>query len=262
MNIQDIAISRLKEYENNPRNNEVAVEKVKISIKRFGFLFPIIIDANYVIVCGHTRYNACRELGIQTVPCIIADELNEEQINLFRLVDNKVSEYSEWDFDKLKKELSLIDLSIDENKLLLEQFDLTADVLDLEAKVSEIDIPSINFKDVSDRAKKDTVSTINGVVNANSEDEDEDDDSFESELDDEELMREFADEDDEKVPDDKDDPKPRLSLCRFRFGETAFYISKIELDRLNKAFADYADSDAVEKISFVEYLLEGVESRA
>ncbi|MBR1373485.1 ParB N-terminal domain-containing protein, partial [bacterium] len=73
----------------------MAVEKVKYSIERFGFLFPIVADINFVIVCGHIRVRACRELGIQTVPCIIADELTEEQINLFRLIDNKTSEYSD-----------------------------------------------------------------------------------------------------------------------------------------------------------------------
>ena len=79
MNIREISTSRLREYENNPRNNDLAVEKVKYSIERFGFLFPVVVDMNYTIVCGHTRVRACREMGIQTVPCIIADELTEEQ---------------------------------------------------------------------------------------------------------------------------------------------------------------------------------------
>ena len=103
MNVREVAVSRLKEYENNPRNNDLAVEKVKYSIQRFGFLFPIVVDVNYVIVAGHTRVRACRELGIQTVPCVIADELTEEQVNLFRLVDNKTSEYSDWDFENREK---------------------------------------------------------------------------------------------------------------------------------------------------------------
>ena len=78
MNIREIATSRLREYENNPRNNDLAVEKVKYSIQRFGFLVPVIVDINYTIVAGHTRVRACRELGIQSVPCIVADELTEE----------------------------------------------------------------------------------------------------------------------------------------------------------------------------------------
>lgn len=119
MNIREISVARLREYENNPRNNDLAVEKVKYSIQRFGFLFPVIVDMNYTIVAGHTRVRACRELGLPSVPCIIADELTEEQVNFFRLVDNKTSEYSDWDFEKLKSELSLIDLTLDENQLLI-----------------------------------------------------------------------------------------------------------------------------------------------
>ena len=95
MTIRDVSTSRLREYENNPRNNDLAVEKVKYSIERFGFLFPVVIDMNYTIVCGHTRVRACKELGILVIPCIMADELTDEQINLFRLVDNKTSEYSD-----------------------------------------------------------------------------------------------------------------------------------------------------------------------
>jgi len=131
VNIREVSVSRLKEYENNPRNNDLAVEKVKYSIERFGFLFPVVIDVNYVIVCGHTRVRACREMGIPSVPCIIADELTEDQINLFRLVDNKTSEYSDWDFEKLKQELSLVDLTLDENQLLLDRFELSAEVFDI-----------------------------------------------------------------------------------------------------------------------------------
>lgn len=145
MNIREIATSRLKEYENNPRNNDLAVEKVKYSIERFGFLVPVIVDMNYVIVASHTRGRACRELGIQSVPCIVADELTEEQINFFRLVDNKTSEYSDWDFEKLKDELELIDLTLEENQLLLERFELSAEVFDIEPEQAEIKIPAFNF---------------------------------------------------------------------------------------------------------------------
>ena len=154
MNIREIATSRLREYENNPRNNDLAVEKVKYSIQRFGFLVPVIVDINYTIVAGHTRVRACRELGIQSVPCIVADELTEEQVNFFRLVDNKTSEYSDWDFEKLKEELSLIDLTLDENQLLLEQFELSAEVFDLDAEQAEIKIPAFNFMGVNDKPKK------------------------------------------------------------------------------------------------------------
>lgn len=98
-------ISEIYPYENNPRNNDSAVEYVANSIKEFGFKVPIVIDKNGVIVAGHTRYKACKKLGIIEVPCIIADDLTEEQIKAYRLADNKVSELASWDNELLKVEL-------------------------------------------------------------------------------------------------------------------------------------------------------------
>lgn len=106
MTIKEIKIEALKEYENNPRNNEGAVGAVAESIKNFGFKVPIIIDRNNVIVAGHTRLKAAKSLGLETVPCIVADDLTEEQIKAFRLADNKTAELAQWDFDKLETELA------------------------------------------------------------------------------------------------------------------------------------------------------------
>lgn len=102
-------LEELKPYENNPRLNDDAVEYVKKSIEEFGFKIPMVIDSNNVIVCGHTRYKASKELGIEEVPCIIADDLTDEQIKAFRLADNKVSDYSIWDNKKLLEELEGLD---------------------------------------------------------------------------------------------------------------------------------------------------------
>lgn len=282
MNIREIAVSRLREYENNPRNNDLAVEKVKCSIQRFGFLVPIIIDINYVIVCGHTRVRACRELGIQSVPCIVADELTEEQINFFRLVDNKTSEYSDWDFEKLKKELTLVDLTLDENQLLLEQFDLSAEVFDIDAEQAEIKIPSFNFMGVNDKPKspsekKNSVHTIIG-----SEEEPQD---FITESDDADVAPTIPEASEnaagtpfagETAPQETSDAisdnlqtageaapkksKAVLPFCQFRFGDVAFFISQVELDRLNAKYAEYIDSGEILKGSFASYLLKGVEN--
>lgn len=111
MQIIEKNIDELVEYENNPRNNDEAVKFVAASIKEFGFKVPIVIDKDNVIVCGHTRVKAARELGTEGIPCIVADDLTEDQIKAFRLADNKVSEVSGWDFSKLEAELSLLDLS-------------------------------------------------------------------------------------------------------------------------------------------------------
>ncbi len=110
--IIELKTSDLKDYENNPRNNEAAVDKVAESIKEFGFKNPIIVDKDNVIVCGHTRKKAAEKLGLEVVPCIIADDLTEDQIKAFRLVDNKTAEYAEWDFTKLEEELSNIEMDL------------------------------------------------------------------------------------------------------------------------------------------------------
>lgn len=283
MNIREIAVSRLREYENNPRNNDLAVDKVKCSIERFGFLFPIVVDINYVIVCGHTRVRACRELGITSVPCVIADELTEEQVNFFRLVDNKTSEYSDWDFEKLKNELSLIDLTIDKNQLLLEQFDLSAEVFDIDAEQAEIKVPAFNFLgvDAPVREKKPAVNTISGDSFVESDDASGAEETAPSESyseysnpqapanqdygSDMESSSDFeapesSSSESELNAEHHKESKPALPIYQFRFGDVAFFISKVELDHLNKKYAEYIDSEAALKISFANYLLEGVEN--
>ena len=109
MNIKELSISQLHEYDNNPRNNDSAVDAVAESIREFGFKVPIVIDGDNVIVCGHTRVKAAQKLGMETVPCIIADDLTPEQIKAFRLADNKTGELAGWDFAKLEEELAALD---------------------------------------------------------------------------------------------------------------------------------------------------------
>lgn len=278
MNIREISTSRLREYENNPRNNDLAVEKVKYSIERFGFLFPVVVDMNYTIVCGHTRVRACREMGIQTVPCIITDELTEEQINLFRLVDNKTSEYSDWDFEKLKSELSRVDLTLEKNQLLLDRFELSAEVFDIEPEQAEIKIPAFNFMGVNDKPKqkKPQVSTIHSpdvVGGVDDEIEPSIPEAQEAARDDAAPVHNFtADVTPEgtniEIPQETEDVEPKkkesravLPFCQFRFGDVSFFISQVELDRLNEKYQEYIDSGAILSGSFADYLLKGVENR-
>lgn len=284
MNIREISISRLRDYENNPRNNDLAVEKVKYSIERFGFLFPVVVDMNYTIVAGHTRVRACREMGIQTVPCIVADELTDEQINLFRLVDNKTSEYSDWDFEKLKEELSLVDLTLDENQLLLERFELTTEVFDIEPEQAEIKIPAFNFMGVNERPKpkKPTVHTIdsNSIIREENDAVGNEDDEIGTP---EVSYHEPVSHADTPAPAPTYDPtspavesmvpavddgepkkkesKAVLPFCQFRFGDVSFFISQVELDRMNAKYQEYIDSGAILSGSFADYLLKGVENR-
>lgn len=108
MEIVNKNIEEIKMYENNPRNNDGAVEYVANSIKEFGFKVPIVLDKNNIIVAGHTRYKAAKLLNITEIPCIIADDLSEEQVKAFRLIDNKAAELSSWDIDLLNLELENI----------------------------------------------------------------------------------------------------------------------------------------------------------
>ena len=114
MNIVYKKVDDLVPYENNPRNNDEAVDYVANSIKEFGFKVPVVVDKDNVVVAGHTRLKACERLGIDEVPCIVADDLTEDQIKAFRIADNKVSEYATWDEEKLSQELSDIMLDMTE----------------------------------------------------------------------------------------------------------------------------------------------------
>lgn len=144
MDIKEISISQLHEYENNPRNNDGAVDAVAASIQEFGFKVPIVVSESkgcgYEIVAGYTRLKAAKKLGLDTVPCIVADDLTPEQIKAFRLADNKTGELAGWDFAKLEEELSGIS----------EQFDMTAFGF---AAEDDIDIDGL-FEETEEKEKE------------------------------------------------------------------------------------------------------------
>lgn len=99
-------VTDLIPYVNNPRNNAAAVDAVASSIAEFGFNVPIVLDKNNIIVTGHTRLLAAKKLGLESVPCIIADHLTDAQIKAFRLADNRVAELATWDTELLDQELA------------------------------------------------------------------------------------------------------------------------------------------------------------
>ena len=110
--IQFLSPNTLKPYENNPRQNGDAVDSVAASIKEFGFKQPIVVDRDMVVIVGHTRLKAAKKLKLKKVPVLVADDLSEEQVNAYRLADNKTNELAEWDLDRLSEELDKI-LDID-----------------------------------------------------------------------------------------------------------------------------------------------------
>jgi len=106
--VKNFKIEDVHPYENNPRFNKEAVSKVASSIKKFGFKNPILVDKNNVIIAGHTRLEAAKKLGLEEVPCIVASDLTEKQAKALRLADNKVAEFSSWDYLKLDEELKAL----------------------------------------------------------------------------------------------------------------------------------------------------------
>lgn len=124
------------DYNDNPRNNDEAVDYVKASIKQFGFKVPIVVDRDYVIIAGHTRKKAALEIGIKEVPVIVADDLTPEQVTAFRLADNKVAEFSEWDEELLMSELNL-----------LEDMDMSDFGFDLDDSIEDVEVEEDDFEE-------------------------------------------------------------------------------------------------------------------
>lgn len=114
MNFQTRKLSELAQYANNPRNNNDAVSKVKESILRYGYKVPIVIDSSGVIVAGHTRFAALLQIHEETgqyeeITVVLADDLTENQLKEFRIVDNQVAAIATWDFTKLQIELGTLE---------------------------------------------------------------------------------------------------------------------------------------------------------
>lgn len=109
MKIQNIALGALKPYWRNPRNNDKAVDAVADSIQRYGFKSPIIVDKDYVIIAGHTRYKAAKQMDLEKVPVIVADDLSPKKAKEYRIADNKTSELATWDMESLKFEFRELD---------------------------------------------------------------------------------------------------------------------------------------------------------
>ena len=121
MKVEAKSIDEIKPYENNPRDNDDAVDAVANSIKEFGWQQPIVVDKDMVIIVGHTRYKAAKKLGMDKVPVVVASNLTPEQVKAYRLADNKVGELADWNLPKLNIELDDIndidmsDFGFDEN---------------------------------------------------------------------------------------------------------------------------------------------------
>lgn len=139
MKVIDVDIDKVVPYENNPRNNLDAIDKVAESLKAFGWQQPIVVDRDYIVIVGHTRLLAAKQLGYEKVPVVVADKLKDEQVKAYRLADNKVSEFSVWNGAALDEELDAI-LNIDMSDF---GFDLSLD--DVLPEVEDETSPEVNF---------------------------------------------------------------------------------------------------------------------
>ena len=106
MNITDVKIDEIIPYHDNPRVNTDAINVVKKSLSEFGFQQPLVLDKDNVIIVGHTRFAAAKELGFTDVPCFIAEDLSEDKIKAYRIMDNKSAEYASWNYGLLTKEIT------------------------------------------------------------------------------------------------------------------------------------------------------------
>ena len=106
MNIELRPLAEIKPYEKNPRLNDMAIEAVARSIQEFGLRQPIVIDADGVIVVGHTRWKAAAKLGLERVPVHVACELTPEQARAYRIADNATADLATWDLELLPGELA------------------------------------------------------------------------------------------------------------------------------------------------------------
>ncbi|MDD5697368.1 MAG: ParB N-terminal domain-containing protein, partial [Victivallaceae bacterium] len=106
MQIEQRNINEIIPYEHNPRINDNAVDAVVTSIKEYGFRQPIVVDADGVIIVGHTRWKAAKKMGLETVPVHIAADLPPEKVKAYRIADNQTGNIAEWDYDLLPLELA------------------------------------------------------------------------------------------------------------------------------------------------------------
>lgn len=109
MNIQELPLDQIIPYADNPRDNTAAIDAVAASINSFGFNVPLVLDREHVIITGHTRFKAAQKLGLQKVPCIIAEHLSDDRARAYRLADNKVSELASWNDTLLRQELDALE---------------------------------------------------------------------------------------------------------------------------------------------------------
>ena len=160
MEIKQVKITEVKPYTANPRViSDAAVVSVSDSIQKFGWQQPIVVDGDYVIIAGHTRFLAAKKLGMETVPIKISDDLTLDQIKAFRILDNKLNELTNWDDGLLEAEMaSITSGDLDSFKHLWDTFDAVKSDSDLEFLNDMID------KEQSDSVDSEVIGAVGDYV--------------------------------------------------------------------------------------------------
>jgi hypothetical protein len=197
MKIQKVKLSDIFPYYNNPRDNANAVEPVIESLKKFGFIKPIMVDKNMVIICGHTRYIAAYQAGCEFVPIIVSD-MPEEQAKRFRILDNKIAEKSSFDENELIEELKKMEAPKEMQAFFFEDIDMMLN-FSLDQFNQQVDAAG-GFADMSDYNQGDDYHEDENPYGSAS---DEDGDNFNEQYDDENG-------------DDEEDPADGLFQTRMR----------------------------------------------
>jgi ParB-like chromosome segregation protein Spo0J len=152
LTLEEWPLTRLREYENNPRKNDHAVDQMCAAIVEMGFKVPIIAKSNGQVVDGHLRLKAARKLKLDTVPVILADDLSETQIKAFRILINQSAHWADWDMDLLKlelQELALLDFDLDLMGFSDEDLDKLLDMDESEYDADADAIPAVEDKPIS-----------------------------------------------------------------------------------------------------------------
>jgi ParB-like chromosome segregation protein Spo0J len=145
--IVDMPIEQIKPYKKNPRKNEKAIPEVVKSLKEFGFRQPLVVDSNMVLIVGHTRLLAAKELGLAKVPVHIASTLTPAQVRAYRIADNRSHDRSEWSIPELSEELDAL-FEMDE------KFDLDFMDFSLEDFKEKEFIPDLPNEDEDEKPEK------------------------------------------------------------------------------------------------------------
>lgn len=180
MQIKLVDLSKITPYYNNPRDNYNAVAPVVESIKRFGFVKPLVCDKKGVIIVGHTRYLAAARLGLEKVPVIYSD-MEEELAKQYRIADNKLAEKSVYDEDALIEELKAMEVPEDMQAFFFEDL---RDMLDFDYGQFAAKTPTSASFDPNEGYGDEGSSSYNDEGNGASEEGMEDDDEEEEENDD------------------------------------------------------------------------------